>query len=182
LTAERFLSAACGALAAAWLLAASPACAQASEQAVKTAFLPKFARYIELAPAAQPAAGQPYYLCILGRDPFGQQLDRAAASEVIDGHAVAVRRFADASPAAVGGCHIAFVAGANDQATVAMLLTLRRQPTLTVTDARIGKAHGMIHFVLADGRVRFEIDNAGAAKRGVTISSRLLALAVQVKQ
>lgn len=180
--ASRLLHATSGALAAAWLLAAAPACAQASEQAVKAAFIPKFARYVEFPRAMQPGAGQPYYLCIIGRDPFGQQIDRAAASEVIDGHAVAVRRFADTAPAAVAGCHVAFVAGANDLATVAMLVTLRRQPTLTVTDARSGKARGMIHFALIEGRVRFHIDNVDAAKRGVTISSRLLALAVEVKQ
>jgi len=180
--APRLFQAAFGALAAAWLLAAAPAVAQASEQAVKAAFIPKFTRYVEFPPAMQPGTGQPYYLCIIGRDPFGQQIDRAAASETVDGHAVAVRRFADTSPAAVAGCHIAFVAGADDRATVAMLITLRRQPTLTITDARSGKARGMIHFALVEGRVRFNIDNMDAAQRGVGISSRLLALAVQVKQ
>ena len=45
---------------AAAMLAAAPAHAQASEDAVKAAFLPKFARYIEMPSGAQPAAGQPY--------------------------------------------------------------------------------------------------------------------------
>jgi len=38
----------------------------------------------------------------------------------------------------------------------------------------------MIHFVIRDGRVRFYIDEAGAALRGLSVSSRLLALAVGV--
>lgn len=167
--------------ATAWFVAV-PALAQTSADAVKAAFLPKFARYITLPPAATPADGQPYYLCMIGRDPFGAMVDRAAASETIDGHAVAIRRFADAGSSAVGGCHIAFVAGSNDQATQQMLHALRRQPTLTVTDARLGRSHGMIHFVVTEGRVRFEIDEAAATARGIAISSRLLALAVNVKQ
>ena len=164
------------------LLGASAAHGQASEEAVKAAFLPKFARYIELPAASQPQSSQPYYLCIIGRDPFGPLLDRAAGSEMIDGHPVAVRRFASTDSGAVSGCNLAFVAGTSDAATARMIDTLRRQPTLTITDARWGRARGMIHFVVVDGRVRFHIDNAQAAARGIAISSRLLALAVDVKQ
>lgn len=176
------LKAARGAVGALFLLAAAPAFAQASEQAVKAAFIPKFSRYVDFPAAAQPAAGQPYYLCVIGRDPFGAMIDQSAGSEVVDGHPVAVRRFANADAPAVAGCHIAFLAGATDQATAAMIEALRRQPTLTVTDARSGRTRGMIHFAVLEGRVRFYIDQAAASQRGIAISSRLLALAVDVKQ
>jgi hypothetical protein len=169
------------AAAAALALAAQGAHAQASEDAVKAAFLPKFARYIELPAAAQPAEGQPYYLCVIGRDPFGTLIDQAAASETIDGHAVAVRRFPNADIPAVTGCHLAFLAGPEQQ-TTHMLAAMQHQPTLTITDTRWGTPRGMIHFVVDGGRVRFHIDQAAAADRGITISSRLLALAVDVRQ
>jgi hypothetical protein len=156
--------------------------AQASEEAVKAAFIPKFVRYIELPAEGQPAAGQPYYLCVIGRDPFGGLLDRAAARETINGHAVAVRRFPGTDTPAVAGCHVAFVAGASEEQTGQMLVTMQQQTTLTVTDARWGKRRGMIHFVVETGRVRFHIDQAAASQHGITISSRLLALAVDVRQ
>jgi hypothetical protein len=178
---SRLLRAALLTLGAAPSLAASPVSNQANEEAVKAAFLPKFARYVEFPPAARPPAGQPYYLCIIGRDPFGPLIDRAAASEVIDGHAVAVRRFANIDNEAVAGCHIAHVAGASDPATAQMVAGLARHATLTVTDARIGRARGMIHFAVVQGRVRFSIDQGSASARGIVISSRLLALAVEVK-
>lgn len=177
----RVLRLAICAAAAALALAAGSAHAQASEDAVKAAFLPKFARYIALPAAAQPAEGQPYYLCVIGRDPFGALLDQAAASETIDGHAVAVRRFPGTDVPAVAGCHLAFLAGTEPQ-TAQMLAAMRRQPTLTITDARWGSPRGMIHFVVDGGRVRFHIDQAAASDRGITISSRLLALAVDVRQ
>jgi len=170
-----------GAMAATAAFAAMPALAQASENAVKAAFLPKFARYIELPEGAQPGAGEPFYLCIIGRDPFGVLVDKSAGTETIDGHPVAVRRFANTVPEAVAGCDIAFVGG-NEAATAKMLDALRRQATLTITDARLGKPRGMIHFALVDGRVRFHIDEAQAAASGISISSRLLALAIDVKQ
>ncbi|HEX8301958.1 YfiR family protein [Sphingomonas sp.] len=170
------------AVAAAFALSAAPAHAQASEDAVKAAFLPKFARYMELPSAARPAPGQPFYLCLIGRDPFRALVDRSAGSETIEGHPVAVRRFANTDNAAVAGCNIAFVSGAKDAATLQMLAVLGRQSTLTVTDARWGNARGMIHFAIVDGRVRFYVDQASASARGISISSRLLALAVGVKQ
>lgn len=161
-------------------LAVAPALAQPSAEAVKAAFLPRFARYVVWPARHVPAAAQPFQLCVLGRDPFGQVLDRAAAGELIDGHRVQVRRIN--SVAQSGGCHLAYVHGAQPQETARLLLALRGRPILTITDAAAGPQRGMIHFAIVGGRVRFSIDDAAAAERGLTISSRLLALAASVRQ
>jgi hypothetical protein len=167
-------------LALALVLGAALAHAQPSETAVKAAFLPRFARYVTWPAPASPPAGAPFQLCIVGRDPFGPLLDQAAASEMIDGHPVAVRR--TPFPERAAGCQLAFVEGATPQDTTRMLLALRNQSILTVTDARAGPERGMIHFAIIAGRVRFFIDDAEAAGRGLSISSRLLALAVAVRE
>ena len=70
--------------------------AQPTETEVKAAFLPRFARYVTWPAGRGPAPAQPFQLCVIGRDPFGRVLDRAAAGEPIDGHGVAVRRVAAA--------------------------------------------------------------------------------------
>lgn len=167
-------------LAAALLCAAGAPRAQPTEDAVKAAFLPKFARYVTWPAARQPAPGQAFQLCVIGSDPFGRQLDQAAAAEAIDGRSVAVRRLTSATGAA--GCHFAFVRGASAQETGRLLLALRGHAVLTITDSRAGPQRGMIHFTVAAGRVRFFIDDEGAARHGLTISSRLLALALGVRQ
>jgi hypothetical protein len=118
-------------------------------------------------------------LCILGRDPFGSLLEQAARSQGVDGHPIIVRRLADASGAR--GCHLAFVGGSSHQPTGQMLAALGGLPIITITDARGGAQRGIIHFALVSGRVRFFIDEAAAAKRGLAISSRLLGLAVAVR-
>lgn len=161
-------------------LAATAVRAQPTEEAVKAAFLPRFARYVAWPQASLPPAQQPFQLCILGRDPFGLLLDRSAAAESIDGHGVAVRRVANADEA--GGCHLAFVQGSAPAETGRLLGALARTPVLTVTDARAGPQRGMIHFTIVAGRVRFFIDEASAAEHGLSISSRLLALAAGVRQ
>jgi hypothetical protein len=162
------------------LLVAQPTRAQPTADAVKAAFLPRFARYVAWPGPALPAAGMPFQLCIVGRDPFGPMLDHVAANELIDGHSVAIRRLPSADRTA--GCHLAFVQGAAPTDTSRMLLAMRGQPILTVTDGRAGPQRGMIHFTVVGGHVRFFIDEAAAAERGLSISSRLLALAAGVRQ
>jgi hypothetical protein len=161
------------------VLGVTAARAQPSENAVKAAFLPRFARYVTWPRPASPPAGAPFQLCVVGRDPFGPLLDQAASSELIDGHNVAIRRINSGERTA--GCQLAFVQGASPQETTRLLLAMRNQPILTVTDARAGPQRGMIHFTIVAGRVRFFIDDAEAAGRGLSISSRLLALAAGVR-
>lgn len=162
------------------LLTPQPGAAQVSETAVKAAFLPRFVRYVSWPATARPAAGAPFQLCVIGSDPFGAALDRAAAAEAGAGHTVSVRRLRSAEGAAA--CHVAFVQGAPAQSTGQLLAALGRLPVITVTDARAGAQRGIIHFAVVNGRVRFFIDDAEAAQRGLSISSRLLSLAVGVKQ
>jgi hypothetical protein len=154
--------------------------AQPSENAMKAAFLTRFARYVTWPAPSSPQAGDPFQLCVIGRDPFGPMLDQAASSELIDGHAVTVRRMT--APDRAADCQIAFVAGESAQETARLLLGLRAQATLTVTDSLAGPERGMIHFSIVGGRVRFFIDDAQAAERGLSISSRLLALAAGVRE
>ena len=162
------------------LAPAAPAPAQPTEEAIKAAFLPKFARYVTWPGSARPGPRAAFNLCLVGRDPFGQMLDQSAAGELIDGHGVGVQRHASAETAS--RCHIAFVQGRTQRETAELLRALANRPVLTVTDSRAGPQRGMIHFTVAGGRVRFYIDEAAAASRGLSISSRLLALALSVRQ
>lgn len=166
--------------AAGLVLGGTPARAQPTAEAVQAAFIPKFARYVQWPAGVHPGQRQPFQLCVIGRDPYGRLLDQAAASETIDGRGVAVRRMA--SPDGAAGCHLAFVQGRTEADTARFLLALRGRPVLTVTDGSAGPQRGMVHFTIAGGRVRFFIDEAEAAARGLTISSRLLALALGVRQ
>jgi len=162
---------------AAAVLAAGTAHAEVSDTAVKAAFIPKFARYVTWPASAAPPNNAPLAICVIGDGPFGSALDTAAASQSVDGRPIVVKRLSSAGGAAV--CAIAFVDGSR---AGEILAALGRQPVLTVTDSRSSAQRGVIHFAIVGGRVRFYIDNAQAQARGLTISSRLLALAIGVNQ
>lgn len=159
------------------LFAPAAALAQVSDVVVKAAFLPRFARYVTWPASAHAQASGPIVLCVIGDDPFGNALNQAVVSQQVDGRAFVVRRLASANGAS--DCSIAFVDGSRTGETLA---ALNHRPILTVTDSHSGTQRGVIHFAIVDGRVRFFIDNAQAQARGLTISSRLLALAIGVNQ
>lgn len=159
---------------------APPAAAQPLSTVVKAAFLPKFARYVEWPPQARPAAGAPIQLCIIGQDPFGDLIDQATAGQRINDHPILVRRLSSTQNAA--GCHVAFVRGGGGRSTASILAALGDLPILTVTDAEDGSTRGMIHFAIADGRVGFHVDAASAVRSNLSISSRLLGIALSVRQ
>jgi hypothetical protein len=150
------------------------------EKAVKATYLYKFGGFVEWPAGAFPSPTSAFQLCVVGEDPFGPLLDRAVQGQQIKGRPITLRRLAVAerdSP-----CHIMFVSGSSEQSVPDGLAAVRSMPVLTITDAaRDADAKGIIHFVLRDNRVRFEIDDMTAAESGLSISSKVLSLAVAVR-
>lgn len=164
------LAAVCGLFAS-----AAPAGAQGGsiEYAVKAAFLTKFGAFMTL-----PSGGGTLQLCVVGADPFGGRLEQAVQSQW--GQPIAIRRLAEVDRGT--GCNVVYAAGSPRQSVAQTLQALRGAPVLTVTDASRGGARGMIHFVVFQDRVRFHIDASQAAQCGISISSKLLSLALSVKR
>jgi hypothetical protein len=179
------LAAAFGPLAiAACLSALVPARAMAQsgtvEYAVKATYLYKFAPYVEWPDGTFRSPSDPLVLCIAGVDAVGNLIDEAARGQTVAGHAVAVRHII--APTRDSGCHILYVA-ASQRDRAAALKIVRGSPVLTVTDAAPDAgAHGIVNFVIEGNRVRFEIDLNAAAENHLVISSKLLNLAVRVRQ
>lgn len=160
---------------------ALPARAQDSlEYPVKAAYLYKFGPFVEWPPTAVGGPVEPVNLCVVGHDPFGRLLDQTVDGKTVGARPIAVRRLQRLDRGS--GCHIAYVSGSSSQSVAAALAAADGAGVLTVTDAsRPGAARGMIHFVVRDDRVRFHIDDRAAARSGITISSKLLSLALSVR-
>jgi hypothetical protein len=148
--------------------------------AVKAAFLYKFEPFVTWPARAFPAPDSPFTLCVLGDDPFGDLLDRAVNGQQTAGRRIVVVRLKTMTPGTY--CHLLYISGGDAAAAQRAEAALAAEPTLTVTDSIVdASAKGMINFVIADNRVRFEIDDAAAKRTGLQISSKLLSLAVAVK-
>lgn len=159
--------------------AAAHAAAAPLETEVEAAYLAKFAPFVAWPPAAFTAPNAPFVLCVQGDDPFDGVLDRLTAGENVGAHPIIVRRVARLR--ADSGCQIAYVAGSSAQSRAAALKAVDGQPVLTVTDAS-DEGAAIVRLVLINGRVRFMIDAEKAGQSGLAISSKLLALAVEVRR
>jgi hypothetical protein len=165
-------------LASANLAAIQPGDAQAraSETAVKAAYLFNFAQFVRWPDAA---AGQPFTICVVGRDPFGATLDRTVAGETIDGRRIVVARISRDDSAA--RCQIAFLSSSEEGRAAAWIADLDGSPTLTVSDMPDFIRHGgMLQFVVIDNRVRFEINLSATDAVRLMPSSELSRVAAAV--
>jgi hypothetical protein len=139
------------------------------EYAVKAAYLYKFAPFVQW-PEPRTA---PFSICIAGRDPFGDILEKSIANQKINNRPIAVREVTEVKT--LRDCDVVYI---GEQGSDALRAT-SGYPILTVTDETApAPEQGVIHFVIRDNRVRFEINEAAAARQGLGISSKLLKLAV----
>lgn len=150
----------------------------ALEYQVKAAFLLNFTGFIEWPPSIPVSAPASFDICILGNDPFGAVLDQMIEGETRQGRKLAVQRVRRPVPPS---CRILFVGRAEKD--LDGLLAGLGPGVLTVGDETgFLRAGGMIGFVIDNHRVRFDINEAAAARAGLKISSKLLSVARTVEK
>jgi len=114
---------------------------------------------------------------ILGDDPFGGDLDRTLRSKLINEHPLRIEKLP--SPTEATNCHILFICSSEKQRTAEILKGLQSTSVLTVSETEgFTDAGGMINFVKASNKIRFQINDPAARKAKLKISSKLLSLAM----
>lgn len=153
-------------------------CGEAQDYSVKAAFLYRFASFVQWPAQAFADPAAPLTLCVVGHDPFGHTIDRTVRGQTVAARPVVVRRMTVVTAGA--GCHIAYLGGSEEQSPLEAVTALAAAPVLTVTDSAAPDNRGAVNFVVQGGRVRFQIDQRQAAHSGLSISSKLLNLALEV--
>jgi len=143
-----------------------------SEYQVKAVFLFNFTQFVEWPASAFSDPEAPFVIGVLGKDPFGAQLDDVVRGEHVDRHRLVIERYA--SVAQIQRCNILFIARGETSAQSAPA-AIKGRGILTVSDADEGDLKGvMIRMVMRDSRVRLRIDVDAAKADNLTISSKLL--------
>ena len=150
------------------------------EYAVKATYLYKLAPFVNWPPTTFEAPDQPFRICVAGDDPFDDYLKQAVAGRNFSGHPFEVRKLDALAPGM--DCQIVFIGHLRSQSTRQALDAVSGEPVLTVTDSGVpADQGGIVQFVMHGGRVGFAIDTTAAARSHLSISSKLLNLAVAVK-
>lgn len=165
-----------------WFLLFSSAALSADsgygEYEVKAAFLYNFAKFVDWPESARPAAGEPFTIGVLGKDPFGPTLETIAKGE-IGGRPVKICRIR--KPDLIEPCQVLFISPSERKNLPVILKKLTNRPVLTVSDIPGFAAQGgIIEMLTIDRRIRFKVNLQNARDAGLEISSHLLGLAVSV--
>jgi len=146
------------------------------EYQVKAAFIVKFAGFVEWPPSAFKGPADPLAICVMGRNPFGHQIESLIEGKVVDGRAFVLRTVTDARDAVA--CHILFISSSERLRFRSILDMLKNTSVLPIGDTNDFIAEGgVINLRLENGKVRIEIDARAAKAKNLRISSRLLDLA-----
>jgi len=148
-----------------------------SADAVKAAFLYRFASYVEW-PSDAPSG--PFVIAVAGDEGVAQQLDALQPRMSVHGRPVQVRRVTRASD--LVGVHIFYVGPGPMTRTRSLRAVAISRPILLVTDDQDGiRGGGVINFVEAGRNVRFEISLLAADRARLKIDSALLSVAAHVE-
>lgn len=167
-------------MAALFVFAATCALGQDANAAfqIKAAFVQKFATYVTGPGTGFETTDGALVFGVAGSDLLYDFLAQLAAAQGSGGRPTEVRRIATVDD--LKGVNVLFV---GEDASDAPLLLEQAvaASVLTVTDsAGPQPPNSMIHFFIADDRVRFDIARAPAEAAGLRLSSRLLQVARQV--
>lgn len=146
------------------------------EDEVKAAFVYNFAKFVEW-PTGK--LNESINVCVLGESPLGFSALKAIDGRIAQDKSLATKLLNKSDD--LTGCQIVFVAASERNKMAQLLKTAHRQHALTVSDMDgFAEAGGAIGLVKSDDKIRFEVNLLAAKDAELSISSRLLSLALAV--
>ena len=150
------------------------------EHRVKAAYLYKFAGYVEWPAESFAGPDTPVTIAVVGADPLAAELVQAVTGRTVNDRTVTARHLKPGD--SLAGVHVLFIGKSESGRLNQLAQTAQSRSILTVTDLEGALTRGsVINFIVVDRRVRFEISMESAEKSGLKLSSRLLAVAQQVR-
>ncbi len=185
-----FLRLLSGAAAAAlFLLAGRPAPAASGPQdqppnlpeyVVKAGFLYNFAKYVEWPSDAFEQPDTPIAIGIVGKDPFGDDLEKALKNKTVRNRRFTIARFP--RTADIRRCHILFVTREEKEHVGEILSLIREWPVLTVgEEPEFSRSGGTTNILIEKEKPKLEVNPEAAERAKLTINAKLLKVATIVR-
>jgi hypothetical protein len=148
-----------------------------SEYAVKANIVRSIMSFVEWPTEVLSEDGaEDLTICVLGRDPFGGELELAIEGQTVGERAItkhAARRITS-----IGFCHLLFISESEGDRLPQILPVLEGLHVLTISDIEGFAEHGgMIGIEVVDSKNRLVVNRTVLARSELKLSSRLLRLA-----
>jgi len=153
--------------------------AQFSVDAVKAAYLFRFAQYVEWPQSLPPNV--PFVIGVNGAEDVAVHLERLVPGLSVDGRPVKVQRVTRVQE--LDGIQILFISAKNFSRTRSLRARAIEKPILLVTEDDSGLDGGaIINFIEVNRNLRFEISLNAADRSGLKVNSALLSVAARVER
>jgi len=153
--------------------------AKFTAEAVKAAYLYRFASYIEW--PSEVSVDGPLVIAVTGADDVAAELEHMLDTNKVNASKAIVRRVSKVQDLA--GVHILYVGPNASSRSRALRQAALEKPILVVTDDPRGlDGGGIINFIEVDRNVRFEISLTAADRSHLKINSALLSVAARVER
>ena len=148
------------------------------EYALKAAFLLNFAKYVEWPAASFEDPAAPIVIAVLGRDPFGPELEATLKGRVVKGRPLKIRRIG--RPGDIADLHMLFVPRGEERRMPEILARERAVLLVGESDA-FCRSGGALSILIQEGRPRIEANPAAAVRAGLKIDAKLLKVATIIR-
>ncbi len=150
-----------------------------NEYEAKAAFLFNFVKFVEWPAHAFADSNAPLIIGVVGDDMSSRVIEELIDGKIAGGRRLVVRRFP--SFKALTYCHMIFVRSSENDRT-RQTLADANPGALTVGETEgFAGLGGMINFMIVNGKLKLEINQASAERAGLRISAKLLSLASVVR-
>lgn len=141
---------------------------------VHSLFIYKFTQYIEW-----PSNQGDFVIGVVGNSPIQAELEAIAAIKKVDTRTIVVKKMS--ASADLSSCQMVFIAEGQSSNLASIASKLQGKHTLIISETNGGAKKGAgINFVIADDKMKFELNKGTVEKQGLKVSGDLTKLAIVV--
>ena len=150
--------------------------AWAQKEKYHSIFIYNFSKYVKW-PDAQNSGK--FVIGVLGTSTIHKDLKAMAAVKQVNGMEIEVKQFNSVSD--LSECHILYISAEESGKIDQVISSTGTRPVLIVTDQPgLIQKGAAINFVEVDGKIKFELSQRNAEKRGLKVAGSLTSLAIIV--
>jgi hypothetical protein len=139
-------------------------------------FIFSFTRYVQW---PESHNGGDFEIVVLGDTPITEELKVMAQSKKVGDRAIKITKINAIGE--IKKCNILFVPSSKSAQLAEVLLKVSTQPILVVTeDNGMGAKGSNINFIMKDGKLAFELNQAAVTKQNLKVSNELSRLAILI--
>jgi hypothetical protein len=148
----------------------------AQNQNLQSVFIYSFTRYV-IWPESHNQGD--FEILVLGEAPIVEELKKMASMKKVGERSIRVTQINTLEE--IKKCNILFVPSAKSPQLTDVVTKVNTQPILIITEEPgMGTKGSDINFIIKDGKLRFELNQAAVARQNLKVANELSRLAIQI--